>query len=128
VAKILLIDDEPLVTQMLEKTLVAEGFKVEVGIMAKEGLEKAKSGKPDLIMLDIMMPDVNGIEVLEKLKADAETKNIPVVMMTNLSGPHEVEMAMSRGALAHWVKGDSDAKQLKEKIMGVLERVGQKPA
>jgi len=124
--KILLIDDEEIIARMYEKSLAAEGLNPVVAIGGTEGLAKAKQGGWDLILLDILMPGMNGIEVLEALKADETTKDIPVVMMTSLSAPHDVEMGMSRGAVAYWIKGDSDAKQLKEKIVGLMEQVGHK--
>ena len=118
---ILLVEDEPLVARMMEKALKFDGFNVVVAIMGKEGLDKAKSEKPDLILLDIMMPEPDGIEVLERLKADEETKNIPVVMLTNLSGTHDEELAKSKGALAYWVKKDAHPIALGNKIKLLLE-------
>ena len=84
--KVLIIEDEDLIARMYEKTLTFDGFEVEVAIGGKDGLEKAVNFKPDLILLDIMMPEPDGMEVLETLKRKPDTSGIPVVMLTNLSG------------------------------------------
>jgi len=121
-AKVLVVEDEPLVARMMEKVLKTDGLEVEVGIMGREGLEKAKNTKPDLVILDIMMPEPDGIEVLEKLKADLETANIPVVILTNLSGKHDRELALSKGAADYWVKKDLNLAELGKRVKTVLEK------
>ena len=118
--KILLVEDEPLVARMMEKALKFDGFDVAVAIMGEEGLNKAKSEKPDLILLDIMMPEPDGIEVLERLKADDDTKAIPVVMLTNLSGTHDEELAKAKGAVGYWVKKDARPGEMGKRIRAVL--------
>ena len=119
--KILVIEDEPMVSRMYGKIIEFEKFEVVSAIGGKEGLEKAKSEKPDLILLDIMMPEPNGIRVLEDLKADPATKNIPVVMITNLSGKNDSELALSKGATDYWVKKEINPQDLGQKIKKILE-------
>ena len=76
-AKILLVDDDTLLLRMYLKKLENDGYDVEYAVDGDAGLDKAKKFKPDLILLDIMMPKVNGYEVLKSLKSDDTTKNIP---------------------------------------------------
>lgn len=103
--KILLIEDEPLLLQLFEKKLKLEGFEVEIAQRGQTGLEKAKSFQPDLILLDILMPGMDGFEVMKRLKADPATKKIPVVFLTNLSRDEgDVSKGLEMGAIGYWVK------------------------
>lgn len=80
--KILVVDDEQDLVETIRLKLSSEGYKVESANTGVEALEKAKQTKPDLILLDIMMPELNGYQVCKKIKEDDSLKNIPVVMLT----------------------------------------------
>ncbi len=82
--KILVVDDEEDLLLLLEKRLTAEGYEVIKAATGQEALQKAKIWKPNLILLDIMLPDIDGGEVKERLKEDPETKNTPIVFLTAL--------------------------------------------
>jgi len=114
-AKVLLIEDDPLVVRMYQKILTFEGFEIDSAPDGRAGLEKVKTMKPDLIFCDVMMPKVNGIEVLERLKADPATKDIPVIMLTNLSGTHDAEVALEKGAFAYMIKSEYKPKDVAQK-------------
>jgi len=104
-AKVLLIDDEPLLLRMYEKKLKLEGFEVETASSGQKGLEKVKTFQPHLILLDILMPGMDGFQVMETLKADPQTKKIPVVFLTNLSRDEgDVNKGLEMGAVAYFVK------------------------
>ncbi|HLE48858.1 MAG TPA: response regulator [Patescibacteria group bacterium] len=118
--KVLLIEDDPLVVRMYQKILTFEGFQVESAPDGREGVMKAKEVKPDLIFCDVMMPKMNGIEVLELLKSDAETKEIPVIMLTNLSGTHDAELALQKGAFAYMVKSEYRPKEVAAKAKELI--------
>jgi len=124
-SKVLLVEDDPLVSRMYSKSFRFEGVEVTLAKNGKEGLEVAKKIKPDLIYLDIMMPEMNGIEVLGRLKADKETKNIPVVMLTNLSGTHDVETAMTKGASGYMVKSEYKPKEIAKKAKEFLTKLAE---
>ena len=83
---LLIVEDDPLMSRMYQKIFTFEKYDVDTAVDGQEGLEKARSVKPTVILLDVMMPKMNGMEVLDKLKIDPETKNIPVIMLTNLAG------------------------------------------
>lgn len=89
VKKILVIDDEPVIAQLIKINLQDEGYEVETALSGTEGLQKAKSIKPDIITLDVLMPEMNGFQVMEVLKRDPETKNIPVVFISVVEGPQK---------------------------------------
>jgi len=118
--KVLIVEDEPLVARMYQKSLEASGYTAILAMGGEDGLEKIENEKPDLVLLDIMMPEPNGIEVLKKLKSNESTKKIPVVMMSNLSGKHDAELALSKGALDYWVKKDSDVSKIGNMIGEVI--------
>lgn len=102
--KILVIDDEPDLLTLVKARLDKEGFETLVAPGGKEGIDDAFKFKPDLILLDIMMPDINGFQVLKELKLKEETKNIPVVAFTALAEEDNVKSAKRLGAVGYVVK------------------------
>ena len=119
-AKILLIEDDPLMLRLYKKIFTFEKHEVEVAKDGLEGLNKAKEVKPTLILLDIMMPKMHGLEVLEKLKADEATKKIPVIILTNLAGEQDAEAALAKGAVKYLVKSEHDPKEVAEEVKQIL--------
>ena len=80
--RILVVDDEPDFAQIVQKNLEKEGFKVEVAYDGVEGIDKVKANPPDAIVLDVMMPEMDGFEMCAKLKSDEQYADIPIVMLT----------------------------------------------
>lgn len=119
-AKILIVEDDPLMSRMYQKIFTFEKYEVVMASDGQEGLDKARSEKPTLIMLDVMMPKMNGLEVLGKLKEDPETKAIPVVMLTNLAGQKDAETALSKGAVKYLIKSEHDPKEVADMVKEVL--------
>lgn len=119
-AKILIIEDDPLMSRMYQKIFKFEGYDVEVAGNGEEGLSKAKSVKPTLILLDIMMPKMNGLQVLEHLKADSTTKAIPVVALTNLAGQNDADKALSLGAVKYIIKSEHEPKEVANMVKEIL--------
>lgn len=119
-AKILIVEDDPLMSRMYQKIFTFEGYDVEMAGDGQEGLEKTKTGKPTIILLDVMMPKMNGLQVLEKLKLDPDTKAIPVIMLTNLAGQQDAETAMSKGAVKYIVKSEYEPKQVANMVKEIL--------
>ena len=96
-AKILLVDDEPDLVDTIQCRLEFNGYEVVIAENGKEGLEKAESEKPDLILLDYAMPVMNGLGMLERLRSHPDLKEIPVIMVTASSEAQDVEKACSCG-------------------------------
>jgi two-component system alkaline phosphatase synthesis response regulator PhoP len=117
---VLVVEDEETLCNLYTLKLTREGFDTEVAFNGVQGVTKAKLTKPDIILLDIMMPIKNGISALEELKADELTKNIPVIMLTNLSEPDYVNKAIALGARGYIVKSASDPSLVVEKVREVL--------
>ncbi|MCK4519550.1 MAG: response regulator [Candidatus Omnitrophica bacterium] len=102
--RILIVDDEQELVKALQIRLGAAGYEVIVAYDGKKGLEKAQEGKPNLILLDILMPEMDGFETLEKLKQDRQTKTIPVIILTAKSQLEDVTRTTNLGAENYIVK------------------------
>jgi DNA-binding response OmpR family regulator len=122
-AKILLVDDEPDLVGTVQYRLKFFHFDVVTAADGKEGLEKAASEKPDLILLDTNMPVMNGHEMLEHLRSSPELKDIPVIMLTALAEPQDIAKASSY-SIEDYVTKPFDFNELMEKIKNVLESKG----
>ncbi len=118
--KILITEDDPLMSRMYQKIFTFEGYEVVMAADGQEGLDKAREIMPTLILLDVMMPKLNGLQVLEKLKADPATKAIPVVMLTNLAGQQDAESALAKGAIKYIVKSEYEPKEVADMVKELL--------
>src|SRR5438270_144584 len=118
-AKILIVEDDPLMSRMYQKIFTFEGYEVHNAGDGAEGVEKARSIKPTIILLDVMMPKMNGLDALDKLKSDPDTKAIPVIMLTNLAGQQDRETAMAKGAVKYIVKSEYDPKETVNLVKGI---------
>jgi CheY-like chemotaxis protein len=110
--RVLIIEDDPYVRRFYEKLFRLSKYKVKTAKGAEEGLAKAKATHPDLILLDIMMPKINGLEVLQKLKSDPVTYDCKVVMLTVLEDKETVRKAASLGADGYIIKSSASPKEL----------------
>lgn len=102
--KILIVEDEPELLQVLSDTLKQEEFKVIEAKNGAEGLEAVLNSKPDLILLDILMPVMDGIAMLKEIKINEAFKNIPVIVLTNYSDTQKIAEAMELGAYGYLIK------------------------
>jgi DNA-binding response OmpR family regulator len=119
-ARLLIIEDDPVMLRMYRKVFVFEGFEVVVAADGAEGLEKARTQKLDVVLLDVMMPKMNGMEVLERLKRDAKTKDVPIIMLTNLTSTHDVKAMLARGAVRHIPKAGHEPQEVVRIVTEVL--------
>jgi two-component system alkaline phosphatase synthesis response regulator PhoP len=117
--KILVVDDEVYILHILDFSLGAEGFEVITANNGELAIEKAKQEKPDLIVLDIMMPVLDGYETCRRLKREAETKNIPVVLLTAKGRDVDKRLGYEVGAVDYIVKPFSP-NRLIERIQEIL--------
>lgn len=117
-AKILIVDDEQPILKMYGAALTAhEVITAENGT---EAIDKAEKELPDLILLDIIMPQTNGLDVLEKLKESKETASIPVIILTNLPEEASADKARALGAKDYFVKAQFEPEKLAEKVKEML--------
>ena len=120
--KILIVEDDSFLLKMYSKKFELEGFEVQTAADGSEGLEKMKSFQPDLVLMDIMMPKMSGLEAMDKAKADPTTKNIPVLVLTNLSTTDDAEAAVKKGAVGFLVKSDVTPSQVLAKAKEILSK------
>lgn len=118
---ILLVDDDLTLREMYTERLKAEGFTVETAKDGEEALAKASDLKPNIILLDIMMPKINGLDVLRKLKQSPDTENIPVIVLTALIQDREKMESITRGADDYIVKSEMMPGDVIGKIKNLLD-------
>ena len=114
--KILIIEDEEILLNILKKKLIGEGFEVLTALDGEEGLKVIKEKKPDLILLDILMPKKTGFEVMEEKIKDPEIKDIPIIIVSNSGQPVELERAKALGAKDCLVKTEFDPQEVVDKV------------
>ena len=118
--KILFIEDESALQKAVTAVLAEEGFEVRSAVTGEDGLVAARRDIPDLILLDLVLPQKDGFAVLEELKKDPATSRIPVIIMSNLESSADVQKALDRGAMTYLVKMNYKLEEVVEKIKQIL--------
>jgi len=116
VKKILLIEDEDIIVELLSKKLSQENYELYLAKNGREGLEKMNVVKPDLVLLDIIMPEMDGFEFLEKISQNTELKNIPVIIISNSGQPVELNRAKNLGAKDWLIKTKFNPQEVIDKV------------
>ncbi len=119
--KIIIVEDDQSLQNALSEVISREGFEVESAFDGEEAIKTIGKYKPDLVLLDIILPKKNGYDVLQKLKKDPETKSIPVMILTNLEEVDNVQKALDLGATNYLVKSDFSLKDVMGKIREILK-------
>jgi CheY-like chemotaxis protein len=115
--KILIVEDEKIMLDLLQRKLTAEGYEVSVAKDGDEGIRAMKELRPDLILLDIIMPKMGGFEVMEEMNKDKELKNIPVIVISNSGQPVEIDKAQQLGAKDWLIKTEFDPQEVIDKVV-----------
>lgn len=118
-AKILLIDDDPFILEMYVLKLSAEKFEVKTASNAKDGLEQIQKYKPDIVLLDVVMPNMDGFDVLQKLQNNRPNA-MKIILLTNLGQKEDIERGMKLGADAYIIKAHFTPTEVVEKIKQLL--------
>ena len=118
--RILFVEDESALQKTFSDLLTGEGYEVICALNGEEGLKMAKEEKPDLILLDLILPKMHGFEVLKRIKMDDAIKEIPVIILTNLESMKDVDRAIELGARTYLVKTQYSLDEVLEKIKRVL--------
>ena len=115
--KILLVEDEEILIDLLQKKLTQEGYEISIAKDGEEGLKTMSELKPDLILLDIIMPKMGGFEVMEEMAKSPELKKIPVIVISNSGQPVEIDKAQQLGAKDWLIKTEFDPQEVIEKVV-----------
>jgi PleD family two-component response regulator len=119
--KVLVVDDDENIGLVFETALQKGGLETVFASNGKSGIDKAKSEKPNLILLDQVLPDISGNEVLKTLKTDSETKDIPVLILSNFSQEELVKEALNNGAMDYVFKYQVEPQDLVNKVKQALK-------
>lgn len=120
--KVLIIEDDSLITKVYSTRLTSDGHQVIIADNGEKGLELAKSSLPQVILLDIMMPKISGLEVLRELKKNPQTAKIPVIVYSNLAREEEIKKARDLGAVEFLAKSSLTPQQVVAKIESYLNK------
>ncbi len=119
--KILIVEDDTFLRNLISQKLQKENFQVVEAIDGEEGFKKIKEEKPDLVLLDLILPEMDGFEVLRKMKEDPLLSSIPVIILSNLGQREDVERGMNLGAVDYLIKAHFTPGEIIEKIKNVLK-------
>ncbi|EKD23812.1 MAG: Response regulator receiver protein [uncultured bacterium] len=118
--KIVIVEDEEALARVLKEKFETEEFQVELAMDGKVALPIIQKMKPDLVLLDLMLPKRDGIDVLRDIKADHDLENLPVIVLSNLDGDEDIKQAIALGAKDYFVKSQHPIKEVVEKVKDFL--------
>lgn len=118
---VLIVEDDEFLRSLTAKRLEKEGFMVEVGVDGESGIAVAESKNPDLILLDLLLPGLDGFEVLKKVKSNDALKTVPVIIFSNLGQKEDIEKAKTLGANDFLIKANFTLDDVVTKIKGLLK-------
>jgi two-component system sensor histidine kinase/response regulator len=121
--KVLCIEDDAFLLSLISGKLVETGFTVLTAASGTAGISKATLEHPDAVLLDVMLPDMGGFDILEKLKSDPVTQSIPVIILSNLGGQSEIEKAIKLGAASYIIKSNIVPDEIAQMVTIEMARV-----
>ena len=113
---ILVVEDDKFLRELIVQKLIREGYEVKEATDGEQGIKKIKEEKPDLVLLDLILPGIDGFEVLSKMKEDSGVSSIPVIVLSNLGQKEDVEKGLSLGAVDYLIKAHFTPGEIIEKI------------
>jgi len=118
---ILVIEDDKFLRELITQKLIKEDFEVSEAVDGEEGIKKIKEEKPDLILLDLILPGIDGFEVLSQMKKESTLASIPVIILSNLGQKDDVEKGLKMGAIDYLIKAHFTPGEIIDKIKAVLK-------
>jgi DNA-binding response OmpR family regulator len=116
VLNILIVEDDVFLADLYKTKFTLEGFKVVVAYDGEKGLELARKNNPDIILLDLVLPKLSGFDILKELRSNSKTKDLPVILLTNLSQKADVERGLKLGANDYLIKAHFMPSEVVDKI------------
>jgi len=118
--KILIIEDDKFLRELISQKLVKEGYEISEAVDGEKGIEAVIKEKPDLVLLDLILPGINGFEVLARIKSDPKVSQIPVIILSNLGQKDDIERALKMGAADYLIKAHFTPPEIVEKVNKVF--------
>lgn len=119
--KILVVEDDKFLRELISQKLLKEGYDVVEAVDGEKGIEAIKKEKPGLVLLDLILPGIDGFEVLSRMKADPETENTPVIILSNLGQKDDIQKGLEMGADDYLIKAHFTPAEIIEKIQAVIK-------
>ena len=120
--KVLLIEDDIFLKKVIKRKLLKEGYKILEALDGREGINKIKGEKPDLVLLDLVLPEMNGFEVLSQIKKDKTLAKIPVIILSNLGEEEDIKKGLEMGAVDYLIKAKFTPGEIMERIENALRK------
>jgi DNA-binding response OmpR family regulator len=119
--KILIIEDDKFLRELISQKILKENYDIAEAVDGESGLKAAKDEKPDLVLLDLILPGIDGFEVLSRIKADISISNIPVIILSNLGQREDIERGLKIGAVDYMIKAHFTPAEIISKIASILK-------
>jgi len=120
-ATILIVEDDKFLRELIVQKLLKENYEVSEAVDGEQGITKIKEEKPDLVLLDLILPGIDGFEVLTRMKEDSELSSVPVIILSNLGQKEDVEKGLKLGAVDYLIKAHFTPGEIIEKIKKALK-------
>jgi len=118
---ILIVEDDKFLRELITRKLTEEGFGASEAVDGEEGIKKIKEEKPDLVLLDLILPGIDGFEVLSRMKKESALSSIPVIILSNLGQKEDVEKGLKMGAVDYLIKAHFTPGEIIDKIKSALK-------
>jgi DNA-binding response OmpR family regulator len=118
--KILVIEDDKFLRELIVQKLLKEGYETTEAVDGEEGIQRVAKDKPDIVLLDIILPGIDGFEVLRRVRENEEIRDIPIIILSNLGQQDDVEKGMELGAKDYLVKAEFTPTEIVEKIRATI--------
>ena len=119
--KILVVEDDKFLRELIAQKIMKEGYDVIEAVDGEKGAESIRKEKPDLVLLDLILPGIDGFEVLAKMKSDPSTSEIPVIILSNLGQKDDIEKGLEMGANDYMIKAHFTPAEIIEKVRSVIK-------
>ncbi len=119
--KILIVEDDKFLRELITQKLIKEGYETSEAVDGEEGLQKFREKKPDLVLLDLILPGIDGFEVLSKIGEDESLSKIPVIILSNLGQRDDIERGLKLGAVDYLIKANFHPGEIIAKVKAVLK-------
>ena len=119
--KILIIEDDKFLRELITQKLIKEGYNIVEAVDGEKGIKSVKDEKPDLVLLDLILPGIDGFEVLAKIKEDPVLSQVPVIILSNLGQKDDIERGLKIGAVDYLIKAHFTPGEIVEKVKTILK-------